>query len=107
MSHNFGPVNRVGGERRLNVAITRAKLNVQLVASIHDYDIDLKNSASVGARLLKEYIGYAERGAVASESADVTEFGEGDMFEFEMEVAQFLRSKGYDVDTKIGASAVT
>ncbi len=104
MSHNFGPVNRVGGERRLNVAITRAKLNVQLVASIHDYDIDLKNSASVGARLLKEYIGYAERGAVASESADVTEFGEGDMFEFEMEVAQFLRSKGYDVDTKIGAS---
>lgn len=32
---NFGPLNREGGERRLNVAVTRAKDNVQLVASIH------------------------------------------------------------------------
>ena len=33
--HNFGPLNCVGGERRLNVAVTRAKCNVQLVSSMH------------------------------------------------------------------------
>ena len=35
MLHNFGPLNRAGGERRLNVAVTRAKCNVQLVSSMH------------------------------------------------------------------------
>lgn len=35
MLHNFGSLNRAGGERRLNVAVTRAKCNVQLVSSMH------------------------------------------------------------------------
>lgn len=105
MSHNFGPINKAGGERRLNVAITRAKLNVQLVASIHSSDIDTKRAESVGARLLKEYIGYAERGVYASPNVTANSDNDIDMFEFEMEVAEFLRSNGYEVDTKVGASA--
>ena len=51
LMHNFGPLNRVGGERRLNVAVTRAKFNVQLVASIHHTDIDLGLPYSRRARL--------------------------------------------------------
>ncbi|MCD7841752.1 MAG: DUF4011 domain-containing protein, partial [Lachnospiraceae bacterium] len=46
--HNFGPLNRVGGERRLNVAVTRAKYNVQVVFSMHCTDIDLKHTSSEG-----------------------------------------------------------
>ena len=49
--HNFGPLNRVGGERRLNVAVTRAKCNVQLVSSMHYTDIDLKRTSAEGAKL--------------------------------------------------------
>lgn len=64
---NFGPINRECGERRLNVAVTRAKFNVQLVSSMHYTDIDLSKTNSVGARLLREYLDYAENGTVALE----------------------------------------
>lgn len=102
---NFGPINREGGERRLNVAVTRAKLNVQLVASIHYYDIDLSRTKSEGARLLREYLDYAENGAVALErSVKVNPFEQFDS-EFEMEVCEFLRGKGYTVDTQVGCSS--
>ena len=62
----FGPLNLQGGERRLNVAVTRAKYQVILVSSIHASDIDLSRVQSVGARMLRAYIDYAERGAVGS-----------------------------------------
>ena len=71
--HNFGPLNRVGGERRLNVAVTRAKCNVQLVSSMHYTDIDLKRTSAEGARLLREYLDFAENGEIALErSVSVT-----------------------------------
>lgn len=104
LMHNFGPLNRVGGERRLNVAVTRAKFNVQLVASIHHTDIDLGRTKAEGARLLKNYLDYAENGAVAIErEVNVNSFEQFDS-EFELEVCEFLRQNGYDVDTQVGCS---
>lgn len=102
--HNFGPLNRIGGERRLNVAITRAKYNVQLVASIHHTDIDLSRTNSQGTHLLKAYLDYAENGSIALERS--VSVGTDDQFdsEFEMEVCDFLREKGYTVDTQVGCS---
>lgn len=102
---NFGPLNREGGERRLNVAVTRAKYNVQLVSSMHYTDIDLSRTNSVGARLLREYLDYAENGEIALErSISVNPFEEYDS-EFEMEVCEFLREKGFSVDTQVGCSS--
>jgi very-short-patch-repair endonuclease len=102
--HNFGPLNRAGGERRLNVAVTRAKSNVQLVSSMHYSDIDLKRTSSEGARLLREYLDYAENGNIALErSISVNPYEHYDS-EFELEVADFLRSKGFAVDTQVGCS---
>lgn len=102
--HNFGPLNRDGGERRLNVAVTRAKFNVQLVSSMHYTDIDLKRASSEGARLLREYLDYAENGDVALErTATVRPFEEFDS-DFEMEVHDFLCSRGFSVDTQVGCS---
>ena len=102
---NFGPVNRTGGERRLNVAVTRAKYNVQLVTSMHYGDIDLARTQSVGARLLREYLDYAENGMIALErSMSVSTFDQFDS-EFELEVCEFLRSNGYEVDTQVGCSS--
>ncbi|MCQ2439703.1 MAG: DUF4011 domain-containing protein [Oscillospiraceae bacterium] len=102
--HNFGPLNRVGGERRLNVAVTRAKCNVQLVSSMHYTDIDLKRTSAEGAKLLREYLDYAENGEIALERAvNVSAFEQFDS-DFELEVCEFLRSKGFSVDTQVGCS---
>ncbi len=102
--HNFGPLNRVGGERRLNVAVTRAKYNVQLVSSMHYTDIDLKRTSAEGAKLLREYLDYAENGDIALERAvSVRPFEQFDS-DFELEVCDFLRSNGFSVDTQVGCS---
>lgn len=102
---NFGPVNRDGGERRLNVAITRAKYNIQLVSSMHYTDIDLSRTQSIGARLLREYLDYAENGEIAlSRSISVKPLDHFDS-EFEMEVCEFLRENGFSVDTQVGCSS--
>ncbi len=102
---NFGPINREGGERRLNVAVTRAKYNVKLVSSMHYTDIDLSGSKSVGARLLRDYLDYAENGAVALQRAVSANPFERFHSEFETEVCEFLRENGYSVDTQFGDSS--
>ena len=102
---NFGPLNREGGERRLNVAVTRAKFNVQLVSSMRYTDIDLSRTKSVGARLLREYLDFAENGEVALErSSAVNPFAQIDA-EFEKEVFEFLTENGFKVDMQVGCSA--
>lgn len=56
---NFGPLNKSGGERRLNVAITRAKTRITVVASLTGREPEFSNSESTGVRLLREYLEYA------------------------------------------------
>lgn len=102
--HNFGPLNRAGGERRLNVAVTRAKCNVQLVSSMHYADIDLKRTSSNGARLLREYLDFAENGNIALERTEPASSYERQDSDFEKEIRGFLRSRGYRVDSQIGCS---
>ena len=71
-SMRFGPLNRAGGERRLNVAVTRSREAITLVSSIRSDDIDLNRTKSRGARLLRADLDYAERGpsALAAESVE-------------------------------------
>ena len=102
--HNFGPLNRAGGERRLNVAVTRAKCNVQLVSSMRYTDIDLKRTSAEGARLLREYLDYAENGSIALErTVSVNSFEQFDS-DFELEIYDYLISQGFSVDTQVGCS---
>lgn len=58
MLMNFGPINQNGGERRLNVAFSRAKKHMAVVSSIHHHAIT--NDYNDGARALKNYLRYAE-----------------------------------------------
>ncbi|MBR5047371.1 MAG: DNA2/NAM7 family helicase, partial [Eubacterium sp.] len=94
---NFGPLNREGGERRLNVAVTRAKDNVQLVASIRYTDINLNSTESKGVRLLRAYLEYAQNGEQALESAAPVPGQDRYDFDLEMEVCDFLRDQGFTV----------
>lgn len=104
ISLNFGPLNRDGGEKRLNVAVTRAKYNIQVVSSMHAMDIDLSRTGSEGVRLLREYLDFAENGEIALERNESV--GNIDQFDsdFEFEVCEFLRNHGFSVDTQVGCS---
>lgn len=62
MSYNFGPVNRQGGERRLNVAVTRARNRMTVVSSFTADDLDPDRLHSEGPRVLREYLEYASSG---------------------------------------------
>lgn len=104
LSHNFGPLNRQGGERRLNVAITRAREALTIFTSIRADDIDLSRTQARGAKLLRAYLDFAERGTVALASAE-TEDSEHDFdSDFEAEVARALTDHGLDVHRQIGCS---
>ncbi|MBR4258590.1 MAG: DUF4011 domain-containing protein [Kiritimatiellae bacterium] len=97
---NFGPLNRSGGERRLNVAVTRAKEQVVVFASCKGAEIDLNRTQAVGAAHLKSFLEYAERGGVA-----VADDGEGKMRDrFADVVGDFLRERGYTVERNVGCS---
>lgn len=62
MRMNFGPLSKSGGERRLNVAITRAKYNVKLVGSILPTDINTDRVSADGPKLLRGNIDFAING---------------------------------------------
>lgn len=105
MSMNFGPLNRQGGERRLNVAITRATTEVVVFASFDADMIDLTRTSAAAVRDLKHYIDFAARGPVAIGSAIQAAGGmHGYDSDFEMAVAEGLRRLGWDVRTQIGVS---
>jgi hypothetical protein len=57
----FGSLNQLGGENRLNVAITRARKKVVLVTSIEPEALQVRDSKHLGPKLLKSYLTYAFR----------------------------------------------
>ncbi len=67
--HRFGPLNQAGGARRLNVAITRARRRMTVVASFAAGDLDPARLNAEGARLLREYLAYAASGGQHLETA--------------------------------------
>lgn len=101
---NFGPINKEGGERRLNVLITRARHMVKVFSSIKAGDFNMDKSNSRGVQLLQWYLDLAERGEAALKQT--TEAGYDDCFDspFEEAVCKALRDKGYSVKTQVGCS---
>jgi very-short-patch-repair endonuclease len=59
LPYRFGPLLQDGGERRLNVAITRAKSRMTLVSSFSHFDMDPGRSSAEGVKMLRAYIEYA------------------------------------------------
>jgi superfamily I DNA and/or RNA helicase/very-short-patch-repair endonuclease len=103
LSLNFGPINKQGGERRLNVAITRAKSKIILVSSIKAGDIDLTRSQSKGLRVLRDYMEYVESGGKKLEG---NSYSDKLCFDspFEEDVYYALVDQGYSIRTQVGCS---
>ena len=104
LSMNFGPLNRDGGERRLNVAVTRAKHEVLVFSGLRGDQIDLTRTRARGVRDLKYFLDYADRGPRALIAATLASgSGEADS-EFEKMVADRIIAAGYDVHHQVGCS---
>jgi very-short-patch-repair endonuclease len=104
VSMNFGPLNRDGGERRLNVAVTRARHELRVFSSLRGEQMDLSRTKAAGVRDLKHFLEFAERGRRALAEAHHGSQGDFDS-PFEATVAEALRRKGWQVHTQIGASS--
>lgn len=104
ISMNFGPLNRNGGHKRLNVAITRAKFNIKLVSSIHPTDINVESTNSEGLKMLRQYIEFAINGvSILQTELQLTNSVEVES-PFEEAVYDFLIKNGYNVTTQVGCS---
>jgi len=109
MRMNFGPINRTGGEKRLNVIFSRAKRHMVIVSSIRSNAIT--NDYNDGARCLKQFLEYAEAVCTGNDQAARRVLGiSGGEAEATSSSAlsQTLRSaliqRGYRVDSQVGQS---
>ncbi|WP_083450010.1 AAA domain-containing protein [Luteipulveratus mongoliensis] len=63
--HKFGPLNLEGGERRLNVAITRARRRMTVVSSFSGDELEVPKLRARGAQMLRDFLLYASSGGAA------------------------------------------
>jgi very-short-patch-repair endonuclease len=98
MRYQWGPLLRDGGERRLNVAATRAKRRLTVVSSFSSHDVDPGRLTKPGARLLAEYLEYAGSGGTPV-AASGSDYGLG---AFEADVAARLADLGIMVVPQYG-----
>lgn len=103
LSMNFGPLNQDGGERRLNVAVTRARCRLIVFSSIRADQIDLKRTGALGVRHFKAFLDYAQRGPQAladARHADPHIAAE----QFVEVLARALESRGWTIDLRVGCA---
>lgn len=100
---SFGAINNSGGERRLNVAVTRARRELKVFSGIRAEDIDLNRSKMLGVAHLKAFLDYAVRGVIALPAQDTGSQG-GFESPFEEAVATMLGRRGWRVVPQVGVS---
>ncbi|MFE5328608.1 DUF3320 domain-containing protein [Embleya sp. NPDC056575] len=98
---NFGPVNKEGGWRRLNVAVTRARCRMEVVASFRAGD--LADGANQSVQHLKRYLEYAANGPAVL-AQDVMYVDAEPDSPFEESVLRVLRDWGYHVQPQVGVA---
>jgi very-short-patch-repair endonuclease len=99
--YRFGPLNAEGGERRLNVAVTRAKERMTLVSSFNHLDMDPERSSARGVELLRAYLEYCDsKGTKMGQLVDQTP----ELNPFEIDVRDRLTRAGLALQPQFGTS---
>jgi hypothetical protein len=101
---NFGPVNKSGGERRLNVAITRARYHVKIFCSFMPYEADISKSSSIGLNRLIEYLEFARTNRLTVDSIETAIDIQIPPSALEESLKNELEKLGYTVDQRVGKS---
>ena len=100
LPYRFGPILQEGGERRLNVAVTRARSQLSLVSSFSHRDMDPGRSSARGVELMRRYLEYAASGGenLGSVVHDVP------LNPFELSIMDGLQKRGIPVTAQYGVS---
>lgn len=103
MSMNFGPINREGGWRRLNVAVTRARVGMRVFSSMEPGDIDLNRTSSQGPASLQAFLSYAQRGTFGIPSGASALETKEDVIAIAL--CERLEEMGYKTKRNVGRSS--
>jgi hypothetical protein len=102
ISLNFGPLNRDGGWRRLNVAVSRARYEMKVYSTLRSDQIDITRTTSEGVAGIKAFLEYSEKGKMVLSQKDYSRKSKTNSFE--KLVADEIQKLGYTVHTDIGCS---
>jgi very-short-patch-repair endonuclease len=100
LSLNFGPINREGGERRLNVLISRARQKCVVFSNFTAQDLVLDGTNAKGLLALKAFLEFAQTRRLTIEEP----MDEDDATAFEDALADVLRGEGYEVRQRVGCA---
>ncbi len=98
---NFGALNRQGGQRRLNVAITRARQGLHVFSTLTPEQIDLSRTNSEGVRDLKDFLSFAKTGQMPYYAQNIEKIKSKD--EFMLYLKHQLEQQNWKVDLAVGS----
>lgn len=104
VSNNFGPINKEGGGKRLNVAFSRSRIEMVIFTSMHSSDIKVKDDSPDGVKAFYSFMKYAEGNELRpvdglnNERFDLSKAG------ILQSVCKALKDHGYKYETMIGKS---
>ncbi len=104
ISMNFGPLNNLGGERRLNVAVTRARATMHVFSSLRPEDINLNRTKARGAADLRHFLECASLGAAAYFRGQSPGEAEKQKHQLAGIIARRLEERGWRCLTSVGVS---
>ena len=111
VSMNFGPLNNRGGERRLNVAVSRARYEMIVFSTLSADQIDLSRSKAAGVEGLRKFLKYAETGELATDNIASGTIKPESMLTsnaqaktLAQDVAEAINQCGYETTTGVGRS---
>lgn len=100
---NFGPLNREGGWRRLNVAVSRARHEMHVFSTLRSSHLDVSRTRAGGVSMLRSFLEYAEKGTAVLQTAAAGHLRR-EAAGIEAQMAERLRELGWQVDLHVGAS---
>ncbi|SEU27784.1 DUF3320 domain-containing protein [Paenibacillus sp. NFR01] len=104
VSMNFGPLNREGGWRRLNVAVSRARYEMKVFSTLKPEQLNTSRTSAQGVAGLKAFLEYAAKGKEALGFRSSVSTSHSRLQGVEVQVAEELRKAGHQVDVQIGVS---
>lgn len=108
LTMNFGPLNKDGGWRRLNVLVTRARRRCQLFSSLLAEDIDLSKTQAQGVWAFKQFLSFANAvGAAAQDQQQELEPSQEVVRDFVTRLERELRADGWQLHKQVGCDGFT